>query len=324
LGGDGLDTAGHSDGGHAVSHGGEPPVRDAGGPPPAGGSDHTPPGSGHGPEHTGPADHEGGPSDEQHGLGDHAPSRDGQGPVHAGETVAASQHADEVTRLHADDRPGVVSADHGPHGADNWGYYKGEEVHYAQNPIEENTKALRFYEDMRDPFSNRGNVETIAENTGMKPSVVQTAKENLFLQRHDVETELGITRRDVFFTPDELIADLWRKAEANTLNNMQQAQFRNHVAHEYVENKLMELGMPYRSLDPRVWEGDSAYLSDHNLIGAHDAAPAALRATPMVTEGVGALSHWRKIGIEPPAEPILDDLSNVDTLVDAIKKGLNL
>jgi hypothetical protein len=44
----------------------------------------------------------------------------------------------------------------------------------------------------------------------------------------------------------------------------------------------------------------------------------------MVTEGVGALSHWRRIGIKPPAEPILDDLSNVDLLVDAVKKGLNL
>lgn len=245
-------------------------------------------------------------------------------PTHVKESPPTNQSDDDLARLHADDRPGVVDADHGPYGADNWGHYKGEEVHYAQNPIDEDAKALRFYEDMRDPFSNRGNVETIAENTGMEPSVIQTAKENLFLQRHDVETELGVTRHNVFFTPDSQIADLWKKAEANKLSDMEQAQFRNHVAHEYVENKLLEMGMPYRSLDPRVWEGDSAYLSDHSLIGAHDVAPAALRATPMVTEGVGALSHWRRIGIEPPAEPILDDLSNVDLLVDAIKKGLNL
>nr|BFD81635.1 hypothetical protein StreXyl84_10360 [Streptomyces sp. Xyl84] len=263
-----------------------------------------------------------------HGSGDtpgHSfPNTGGHDPAHAGEPGATGQNADDLARLHADDRPGVLDADHGPHGADNWGHYKGEEVHYAQNPIDEDAKALRFYEDMRDPLSSRGNVETIAENTGMKPSVIQTAKENLFLQRHNVETELGVMRHNVFFTPDSQIADLWKKAEANKLSDMEQAQFRNHVAHEYVENKLMEMGMPYRSLDPRVWEGDSAYLSDHSLIGAHDVAPAALRATPMVTEGVGALSHWRRIGIEPPAEPILDDLSNVDLLVDAIKKGLNL
>ena len=296
LGGGGVDNAGHSGGGHAYathtghseSHGGEAPAQDAGGPPPAGA--HTPPGH-------------------------------GQGPAHAG---ASGQNADDLARLHADDRPGVLDADHGPYAADNWGHYEGEEVRYAQNPIDEDAKALRFYEDMRDPFSSRGNVETIAENTGMKPSAIQTAKENLFLQRHNVETELGVTRHDVFFTPDSQIADLWKKAEAGKLSDMEQVQFRNHVAHEYVEKKLMEMGMPYRSLDPRVWEGDSAYLSDHSLIGAHDAAPAALRATPMVTEGVGALSHWRRIGIKPPAEPILDDLSNVDLLVDAVKKGLNL
>ncbi|MGM9466204.1 hypothetical protein [Streptomyces murinus] len=263
-----------------------------------------------------------------HGTGDTSghslPTAGGHDPAHVEDSGAAGQNAEDVARQHTDDRPGVLDADHGPHDADNWGHYKGEEVHYAQNPIDEDAKALRFYEDMRDPFSSRGNVETIAENTGMKPLVIQTAKENLFLQRHNVETELGVMRRNVFFTPDSQVADLWKKAEANKLSAMEQAQFRNHVAHEYVENKLLEMGMPYRSLDPRVWEGDSAYLSDHTLIGAHDVAPAALRATPMVTDGVGALSHWRRIGLEPPAEPILDDLSNVDLLVDSIKKGLNL
>ncbi|MEV5242160.1 protein phosphatase [Streptomyces cinnamoneus] len=317
-------TGGGNDG-HTPTHSGGggsgnnvPSTGHGGGTGPGAGESHVPAGPGHDlPSQPG---HEL-PERPAHGAPGETGHESAQG---HGSSTAGHSDPDDLARQHADDRPGDLKADHGEHGADNWGFYKGEEVHYAQSPLSESVKTLRFYEDMRDPFSSRGNVETIAEHTGMESSVIQTAKENLFLMRHDVETELGTTRKNVFFTPDELIADLWRKAEAGKLSDMEARTFRNHVAHEYVEKKLMELGMSYRNTDPRVWAGDSGYLSDKSLLGAHDVAPAALKATPLVSEGVGALSHWRSIGIEPPAAPILDDLSNVDELVEAVRKEFNL
>lgn len=313
-GGNGSHTPTHSGGGSHEAPG-------------AGHGDSARPGAGESHSSTGPGHDL--PSQPGHELperpGHETPGGAGHEPAEGhGDSTNGPSDPDDLARRHADDRPGDVKADHGEHNADNWGFYKGEEVHYAQNPIQEGVKTLRFYEDMRDPFSSRGNVETIAENTGMERSVIQTAKENLFLMRHDVETELGTTRKNVFFTPDEQIADLWKKAEAGKLSDTEAKVFRNHVAHEYVENKLLELGMSYRNTDPRVWAGDSGYLSDKSLLGSHDVAPIALRATPLVTEGVGALSHWKRIGIEPPATPILDDLSNVDELVEAVRKEFNL
>lgn len=307
-------TSGGGGGGHdlpSAGRGGESAADHSGGHPPAGPSHDLPSQPGH--------DLPSQPAHEPPGGVGHEDGRTGEGHSAAGEGDAV-----DLERLHADDRPGVMSDDHGEHNADHWGHYKGEEVNYAEDPVEEGLKVLRFYEAMRDPFSSRGNVETIADNTDLDPSVVQTAKQNLFLDRHDVETERGVTKRNVFFTPDAQIMDLWKKAEAGTLSEVETRMFRNHVAHEYVENKLMELGMTYRSNDPRVWGSDTDYLRDRSLLGAHDVAPNALKASPLVTEGIGALSHWTKMGIEPPTTPILDDLSNVDELVQVLRKEFNL
>jgi hypothetical protein len=88
------------------------------------------------------------------------------------------------------------------------------------------------------------------------------------------------------------------------------------VAHEYVEGRLMEAGMPYRSPHPGAWNPDGSANFNGEHFGAHDVAPNA--------NNNASLRHWRALGLEPPSTPLADDLSNLDEVVEAAKRGLNL
>jgi hypothetical protein len=161
--------------------------------------------------------------------------------------------------------------------------------------------------------ANPGDVPKIAENTGIDPDVIGQVKNHLFMTEHDVPlgpNQIG----HGYFTADEDIANLWNKAEEGSLSPAEQNQFRSLMSHEYVESRLMESGMPYRSADPEAWE-DGTLMFNPSHFGAHEVAPLSSN---------GSLRLWPKLGLTPPDAPIAPDLSNIDDVVNAAREGLGL
>jgi hypothetical protein len=76
----------------------------------------------------------------------------------------------------------------------------------------------------------------------------------------------------------------------------------------------MESGMPYRSEHPAAWIGDYQDFNTEHF-GAHDVAPKSAD---------GSLELWGDLGLTPPDEPIAPDLSNLDNVVEAARRGLDL
>jgi hypothetical protein len=161
--------------------------------------------------------------------------------------------------------------------------------------------------------ANTGDVPKIAQNTGISQDVIGQVKNHLFLTEHDVP--LGPNQiAHGYFTADQDIAGLWQKAEQGPLSPAEQDQFRSLMSHEYVESRLMASGMPYRSADPRAWE-DGTLMFNPSHFGAHEVAPLS---------STGSLRLWPKLGLTPPDAPIAPDLSNIDDVVNAARKGLKL
>lgn len=161
--------------------------------------------------------------------------------------------------------------------------------------------------------ADTGDVGAIARNTGINEEVVAQVKNHLFLTEHDIPVGPGQIERGNF-TPDEHIADLWGKAGKGTLSEYEAAGFRSLLSHEYVESRLMESGMPYRSADPESWE-DRYIIFNPSHFGAHEVAP---------TSSAGSMRHWKALGLTPPDVPIAPDLSNIDQVVAAARRGLGL
>jgi hypothetical protein len=159
--------------------------------------------------------------------------------------------------------------------------------------------------------ADTGDVPSIAANTGIDEDVVAQVKKHLFMTVHDVPVGPGQVRSG-YFTADERIAELWNKAGRRPLGPDDLNELRSLMSHEYVESRLMESGMPYRSADPASWE-DGEIIFNPRHFGAHEAAPTASAAS---------MRHWRALGLTPPSEPIAPDLSNIDDVVDAAKEGL--
>jgi hypothetical protein len=162
--------------------------------------------------------------------------------------------------------------------------------------------------------ADTGDVSSIARNTGIDESVIAQVKNHLFMSEHDIPIGPNQIERGNF-TPDEHIADLWGKAGRGTLDEDEAAEFRSLLSHEYVESRLMDSGMPYRSADPESWDEDGDITFNPTHFGAHEAAP---------TSSTGSMRHWKALGLTPPDQPIAADLSNIDTIVDAARRGLGL
>jgi hypothetical protein len=171
-------------------------------------------------------------------------------------------------------------------------------------------EAEAAYADIR---ANPADVARIAASTGINEDVIAQIKNHLFLTEHDVAVAPGELVHG-YFTARPDIAKLWSKAEAGTLDAPEQAEFRSLMAHEYVESRLMEAGMPYRSAAPEAWDGEDQIFT-RRAFGAHEVAPIA-------TEGT--LRQWPSLGLTPPATPIAPDLSNIDDVVAAAREGLGL
>ncbi|MGQ4728209.1 hypothetical protein ACUN3E_11150 [Streptomyces sp. Ju416(a)] len=206
----------------------------------------------------------------------------------------------------------------GLHGADlseNWGTHNGEPVNYATKPDE---KAVAEYARIR---ATTEDIPRIAENYGIDPDILQRAKNNLFLEKHDAYVGPGPEnfKKDVYFTAYEEISMLWKRAENGTLKDLEGA-FRGLIIHEYIESRLMEAGVPYTSGHPSAWEDIRDWSNGH--IGAHDIAPLSFRGAPPTARGTLVL--WPKMGLDIPEFTLLPDLSNLDILADAAKKGLGI
>lgn len=129
----------------------------------------------------------------------------------------------------------------------------------------------------------------VAAHTGIDPQVIERMRQNLFVQQHDVSLGPNRVERG-YFTPDEDIADLWEGAARGTLDQEQTAAFRSLAAHEYVENRLMEAGLPYRSSHPDAFDADGDRILNPDHPGAHDLAPNQWR--PEAPSPTGGSSAW--------------------------------
>jgi hypothetical protein len=176
--------------------------------------------------------------------------------------------------------------------------------------IEESTpEAEAAYAAIR---ANTGDVAKIADNTGFDQDLIAQVKDHLFLTEHDVPVGPNQVAHG-YFTADEDLASLWNKAEEGPLNPSEKERLRSLVAHEYVESRLMNAGMPYRSADPAGWK-DGTLTFDPSHFGAHEVAPLS---------SDGSLRLWPKLGLTPPDTPIAPDLSNLDDVVEAALRGLS-
>jgi len=159
--------------------------------------------------------------------------------------------------------------------------------------------------------ANTGDVSSIARNTAIDKRIVAQVKNHLFMTEHDVPIGPHQIAHG-YFTPNDYVAELWNKAERGSLSKTDQNDFRSLLAHEYVESRLMEDGMPYRSADPATWE-DGRIEFNLAYVGAHEVAPLS---------STGSLRLWPALGLTPPERPLAPDLSNIDDVVNAARKGL--
>ncbi|GGQ59213.1 hypothetical protein [Couchioplanes azureus] len=153
-----------------------------------------------------------------------------------------------------------------------------------------------------------------AANTGIDPRIVEVTRQNLFVRQHDIALGPDHVERG-YFTPDDDIADLWEGATRGTLDAEGRAAFRNLAAHEYVENRLMEAGLPYRSSHPDAFDAHGDRVVSRHHPGAHDLPPNQWRPE-------NPFGHWRLYGIDGSGLRMADDLSNLDEIVDAVLRGL--
>ncbi|WP_075298531.1 LysM peptidoglycan-binding domain-containing protein [Stigmatella aurantiaca] len=168
----------------------------------------------------------------------------------------------------------------------------------------------KLYEKIRETVDD---ARDIARHLKLKQSVLDQVKEHLFRRVHELAIGPNKTVK-ANFTPDPYIADLWMKATQGKLTGVEAKRFLRLLAHEYVESRLMEKGMPYRSSHP------DAYKLDLNMPtpkhhGAHDLAP-------LVDPAREPFAHWpRALERTPPTFQFAPDLSNLDELVEIIWKG---
>ncbi|WP_436891161.1 WXG100 family type VII secretion target [Nocardiopsis dassonvillei] len=182
-------------------------------------------------------------------------------------------------------------------------YIDDEGNRYVDVP--ESAQALERYREIR---ADDGDIDRIAANTGLDRNVVDEIKQHIFFREHaDIASPPDGRLRSGRFAPMDHIADLWRKAETGTLDASEANAFRRLVAHEYVEARLMQEGVPYRSRDPKLWHDDYYMPTRHNS-GAHDLAPLNWKDD--------GFALWEKWGVPKPDSDddfrLADDMSNLD------------
>jgi len=161
-------------------------------------------------------------------------------------------------------------------------------------------KALSTAQETK--FNQKINSSTIdaniASNLGLDQSVIQSAKEHMFITEHLVETSSGgfvKGRFDVEFDQ----AKWWTDVASGNLDNAD--NLRNSVAHEFIEPKLMQEGIVY---SPFTSSSAAKY-------GAHQLS---------VHDFFLNFDHWGSVlGRNIPSFSLNPNLSNIDDVVSQIK-----
>ncbi|MBW6436342.1 hypothetical protein KZ829_21620 [Actinoplanes hulinensis] len=172
-------------------------------------------------------------------------------------------------------------------------------------------RAAEAYVRIRDSPEDTA---AVAANTGIDPAVIEGMRQNLFVQQHEVPLGPNQVTRG-YFTPIDRVAELWDGAREGTLNAKNLARFRSLAAHEYVEYRLMEAGLPYRSAHPDAFDAEGVSVLNPDHPGAHDLAPNEWRPE-------APFRHWRIFGLDGSGIRMADDLSNLDQVVEAALRGL--
>ncbi|GAA1606868.1 hypothetical protein GCM10009804_73570 [Kribbella hippodromi] len=163
-------------------------------------------------------------------------------------------------------------------------------------------------------------LDALAENSGMPREVIDEAKQHLFQRQHDVAIGPAEVRHG-YFTPFAEFGDLWeRVASGDDLTDGQRQEFRSLLAHEYVESKLMQAGVPYKSADPGAWTDAGMARVSMDYPSAHNIAPLSAQSRPK-----DLLRLWDDpLGLPRGDLRVAEDLSNLDEVVRVAKKGLGL
>lgn len=193
--------------------------------------------------------------------------------------------------------------------------------------------AARFYEEM-ERITDGSAALSISNNTGIDQSILSRVHSHLFAETHVVPmmNDAGqIITPSGKFTPFDSIAQLWRGGMDNTLTDTQKLQLRDLVAHEYIESRLMERGLPYRHTD----SVEAGMPRPGDRFGAHDLSANDNYTnrvngmqgyyTPEEIAAVTHFSHWEKFyGITYQGPALAHDLSNIDAVFEYIVRTLNL
>ncbi|HKM56809.1 MAG TPA: RHS repeat-associated core domain-containing protein, partial [Isosphaeraceae bacterium] len=138
---------------------------------------------------------------------------------------------------------------------------------------------------------------TVAKNTGFGESTLTDIYHHVFTEQHEIAVGPGKTVTKLFEADPE-IATLWKKAQGGPLEGADLTRFRELMAHEGVEMRLMREGLPYRSSSPEAWTGKEVngtmqyeYRATAGAYGAHDIAP---KADPIFG---GPLGHWIRLAV---------------------------
>ncbi|MGW8848057.1 hypothetical protein ACWGNE_09750 [Streptomyces xiamenensis] len=248
-------------------------------------------------------------------TGRHGGSDDPRG-FHDGPTETASDSTGHQSPRHAEANENVVPegpSDHNvpPGGHDQPGW---SGAGWVERPTE---SAARAYEEIRGT-PNKVDLPAISQNTGIDEAVLRQVKSHLFRSQHDIAIGPGEFQRGPF-TPRDDIAEMWNAARDGNISPAQLREFKFLMAHEYIESRLMESGMPYISHNPGAgWSEDGKRIPFHDpkLLGAHEMAPNPVN---------GNFRSWGRIfGEEHAHMEIAADLSNVDAIVKTAKTLLNL
>ena len=159
-------------------------------------------------------------------------------------------------------------------------------------------------------------VDKIASNLDVPDNIVSAVRTHIFIKEHDIAVGPGTVKRSRF-EADLGIANLWISAYKDILSGDYLQTFKRIFSHEYVEQGLMKLGLPYRSPHSEAWKGD-INIPTKKYYGAHDLAPLCdTKRKPF--------EHWGVLGLDAkqlPSENL--DLSKLETLVKIIAKIANL
>ncbi|MFJ9946058.1 hypothetical protein ACIQTM_37675, partial [Streptomyces erythrochromogenes] len=267
--------------------------------PSTGGShaDTTPGGDGHPDGHAGTGQADGRGTGGHHEPASTGGPGDGGAPSGAGdEGLPPGRDSGSDTEATPPDQPGVetVPPEH----------FASDGAPYVDEP---QGNAGAAYDAIR---ANEGDTIRIAENTGISREVLDGVRQHLFFTVHE-RFPIGPGQvRNGRVAPMEHVADLWQRAEAGTLDEAGQVAFRRLMVHEGVEGVLMAEGMPYRGMN---YDADGVNWFTREHYGAHEVSPHETHANPYVA--------WRSLGMDPPSFEIRSDLSNLDDLIEYIRRN---